>query len=145
MEAILLELKRSVETLREYDIDTGEPTYELKEVDDEDWANAWKQYFKPLRITDRLTIKPTWEEYTPGPDELILELDPGMAFGTGTHATTALCLKTLERVIQGGEDVIDVGTAPAFWRLPRRSWEQAACLRSIWIPSPCPAQRRTPS
>lgn len=61
MEAILLELKRSVETLREYDIDTGEPTYELKEVDDEDWANAWKQYFKPLRITDRLTIKPTWE------------------------------------------------------------------------------------
>lgn len=110
MEAILLELKRSVETLREYDIDTGEPTYELKEVDDEDWANAWKQYFKPLRITDRLTIKPTWEEYTPGPDELILELDPGMAFGTGTHATTALCLKTLERVIQGGEDVIDVGT-----------------------------------
>lgn len=110
MEAILRELKLSVEMLSGYDIDTGEPTYELKEVDDEDWANAWKQYFKPIRITDRLTIKPTWEDYTPGPDELILELDPGMAFGTGTHATTALCLKTLEGVIKGGEDVIDVGT-----------------------------------
>ncbi|MBP1156353.1 MULTISPECIES: 50S ribosomal protein L11 methyltransferase [unclassified Paenibacillus] len=110
MEVILRELKLSVELLSGYDIDTGEPTYELKDVDDEDWADAWKQYFKPLRITDRLTIKPTWEDYIPGPDELILELDPGMAFGTGTHATTALCLKTLEGVIEGGEDVIDVGT-----------------------------------
>ncbi|MFB6363029.1 50S ribosomal protein L11 methyltransferase [Paenibacillus elgii] len=110
MEAILEELKHSVDQLAEYDIDTGNPVYELKDVDDEDWANAWKQYFKPLRVTDRLTIKPTWEEYTPEADELILELDPGMAFGTGTHATTSLCLRTLERVIQGGEDVIDVGT-----------------------------------
>ncbi|GMX62361.1 50S ribosomal protein L11 methyltransferase [Paenibacillus elgii] len=110
MEAILEELKRSVDQLAEYDIDTGNPVYELKDVDDEDWANAWKQYFKPLRVTDRLTIKPTWEEYTPEADELILELDPGMAFGTGTHATTSLCLRTLERFVQGGEDVIDVGT-----------------------------------
>ncbi|PUA36002.1 50S ribosomal protein L11 methyltransferase [Paenibacillus elgii] len=110
MDAILEELKRSVDQLAEYDIDTGNPVYELKDVDDEDWANAWKQYFKPLRVTDRLTIKPTWEEYTPEADELILELDPGMAFGTGTHATTSLCLRTLERFVQGGEDVIDVGT-----------------------------------
>ncbi|MCS7464891.1 50S ribosomal protein L11 methyltransferase [Paenibacillus doosanensis] len=110
MDAIMDSLQRSVEQLAEFDIDTGSPTYELKEVDDEDWATAWKQYFKPLRISERLTIKPTWEEYTPGPEEIILELDPGMAFGTGTHATTSLCLKTLEKVIQGGEDVIDVGT-----------------------------------
>ncbi|WP_028549204.1 50S ribosomal protein L11 methyltransferase [Paenibacillus sp. UNC451MF] len=110
MDAIMESLKRSVEQLTEFDIDTGNPTYELKEVDDEDWANAWKQYFKPLRISERLTIKPTWEDYNPGPEELIIELDPGMAFGTGTHATTSLCLRTLEKVIQGGEDVIDVGT-----------------------------------
>ncbi|WP_282941446.1 50S ribosomal protein L11 methyltransferase [Paenibacillus sp. RC67] len=110
MDTIMESLKRSVEQLTEFDVDTGNPTYELKEVDDEDWANAWKQYFKPLRISERLTIKPTWEEYNPGPEELIIELDPGMAFGTGTHATTSLCLKTLEKVIQGGEDVIDVGT-----------------------------------
>ncbi|WP_284638673.1 50S ribosomal protein L11 methyltransferase [Paenibacillus silviterrae] len=110
MESILSELKVRVDELSEYDIDTGNPAYELQEVDDEDWANAWKQYFKPIRITERLTIKPTWEEYTPSPEELILELDPGMAFGTGTHATTSLCLKTLEQELQGGEDVIDVGT-----------------------------------
>ncbi|MED4603658.1 50S ribosomal protein L11 methyltransferase [Paenibacillus validus] len=109
-EAILQELKQSVTQLAEFDIDTGEPTYEWKLVDDEDWANAWKQYFKPLRITDRLTIKPTWEEYEPQAEEIILELDPGMAFGTGTHATTALCLKTIEQVVKEGDDVIDVGT-----------------------------------
>lgn len=110
MDAILEQLRASVEQLREYDIDTGNPSYEMREVDDEDWANAWKQYFKPIRVSDRLTIKPTWEEYAGGPDELILELDPGMAFGTGTHATTALCLRTLEKVVQPGDDVIDVGT-----------------------------------
>ncbi|OXM86124.1 50S ribosomal protein L11 methyltransferase [Paenibacillus rigui] len=110
MESVMEQLQASVAQLTEFDIDTGNPTFELKEVDDEDWANNWKQYFKPLRITDRMTIKPTWEEYTPEPDELIIELDPGMAFGTGTHATTSLCLKTLEKVIRQGDDVIDVGT-----------------------------------
>jgi len=110
MEQVLADLKKSVEGLKEFDIDTGNPEYELQDVDDEDWANAWKQYFKPIRISDRLTIKPTWEEYTPSPEELIIELDPGMAFGTGTHATTALCLRTLERVVRPGDEVIDVGT-----------------------------------
>ncbi|WP_068775143.1 50S ribosomal protein L11 methyltransferase [Paenibacillus sp. FJAT-26967] len=110
LEAIMTELKQLVEGLTEFGIDIGTPAYGLREVDEEDWANAWKQYFKPTRITERLTIKPTWEEYEASPEELILELDPGMAFGTGTHATTSLCLKTLEEVIQGGEDVIDVGT-----------------------------------
>ncbi|GKS10190.1 50S ribosomal protein L11 methyltransferase [Paenibacillus chitinolyticus] len=110
LESIMTTLKQSVEGLAEFGIDTGNPSYELREVDDEDWANAWKQYFKPVRITERLTIKPTWEEYTASEGEIILELDPGMAFGTGTHATTSLCLKTLEEVIKGGEDVIDVGT-----------------------------------
>jgi ribosomal protein L11 methyltransferase len=110
MEELLSQLKVSVEQLTEFDIDTGSPSYELKDVDDEDWANAWKQYFKPIRVSERLTIKPTWEEYQASPGELILELDPGMAFGTGTHATTALCLRTLEKVVQSGDDVIDVGT-----------------------------------
>ncbi len=110
MEATLADLKARVQQLREFDIDTGNPVFEMREVDDEDWANAWKQYFKPIRISERLTIKPTWEEYTSSPGEIVLELDPGMAFGTGTHATTALCLRTLEEVIQSGDDVIDVGT-----------------------------------
>ena len=110
MEPVLANLKASVEQLTEFDIDTGNPTFEVVEVDDEDWAHAWKTYFKPIRVSDRLTIKPTWEEYTASEGEIILELDPGMAFGTGTHATTSLCLKTLEKVLKPGDDVIDVGT-----------------------------------
>jgi ribosomal protein L11 methyltransferase len=110
IDPILGQFKEQVRRLEQLAIDTGNPLIDVRVVDDEDWANAWKQYFKPLRISPRLTIKPTWEPYEPGPGEVILELDPGMAFGTGTHATTALCLQTLEQVIRGGEDVIDVGT-----------------------------------
>ncbi len=64
--------------------------------DDSLWKDKWKEYFKPARITDRLTVKPTWEEYHPQEDELVIEIDPGMAFGTGTHETTSLCLKLME-------------------------------------------------
>ncbi|ETT39563.1 50S ribosomal protein L11 methyltransferase [Paenibacillus sp. FSL H7-0942] len=111
MVALQLEVNPRVEELSEFGIDTGEVRYETRTVDEDDWATAWKQYFKPVRVSERLTIKPTWEEYTPeSPDEKIIELDPGMAFGTGTHPTTSLCLRTLETVIQGGEEVIDVGT-----------------------------------
>ncbi|GIP39588.1 ribosomal protein L11 methyltransferase [Paenibacillus sp. J31TS4] len=111
IDAILASLIDSITRLSgEIGIDTGKAAVSVQEVDDEDWANAWKQYFKPVRITERMTIKPSWEEYEPSSDEIILELDPGMAFGTGTHATTALCLRTLESVVKGGEDVIDVGT-----------------------------------
>ncbi|MEK4077654.1 50S ribosomal protein L11 methyltransferase [Paenibacillus sp. FSL M7-0656] len=111
MVALQSEVNPRVEELSEFGIDTGEVRYETRTVDEDDWATAWKQYFKPVRVSERLTIKPTWEEYTPeSPDEKIIELDPGMAFGTGTHPTTSLCLRTLETVIQGGEEVIDVGT-----------------------------------
>lgn len=111
MEVLQLEVSPRIEQLSEFDIQTGEVRFETRTVDENDWANAWKQYFKPVRVSERLTIKPTWEEYTPeSPNEKIIELDPGMAFGTGTHPTTSLCLRTLESVIQGGEEVIDVGT-----------------------------------
>jgi ribosomal protein L11 methyltransferase len=110
MSALLEELKPRVEELRSFDIDPGTVGYSTQEVDDDDWATAWKQYFKPIRVSDTLTIKPTWEEYVPGDGERIIELDPGMAFGTGTHPTTALCLQTLESVVRGGEEMIDVGT-----------------------------------
>ncbi|MBD2869466.1 50S ribosomal protein L11 methyltransferase [Paenibacillus arenilitoris] len=108
--ALLEALKPRIEQLREFDIDPGDVAYSAAVVDDEDWATAWKQYFKPLRVSDTLTIKPTWETYEAGENERIIELDPGMAFGTGTHPTTALCLQTLESVVRGGEEVIDVGT-----------------------------------
>ncbi|MFC3745431.1 50S ribosomal protein L11 methyltransferase [Paenibacillus sp. GCM10012306] len=111
MDGVIAELTPRVEELREYGIDPGKAQISWKTVDDEEWAHAWKQYFKPLRVSERLTIKPTWEEYTPeSPNEKIIEIDPGMAFGTGTHPTTALCLRALEKNITGGEEVIDVGT-----------------------------------
>ncbi|MCR2803196.1 50S ribosomal protein L11 methyltransferase [Paenibacillus soyae] len=103
-------LKPRIEELKDFDIDIGDVAYSAKEVDDEDWATAWKQYFKPIRVSDTLTIKPTWEDYEAREGERIIELDPGMAFGTGTHPTTALCLQTLESVVKGGEEMIDVGT-----------------------------------
>lgn len=111
MDEIVAEVTPRVEELREFGIDPGKALISWKTVDEDEWAHAWKQYFKPLRVSERLTIKPTWEEYTPASaEEKIIEIDPGMAFGTGTHPTTALCLRLLEKNISGGEEVIDVGT-----------------------------------
>lgn len=111
MDTIAAEIGTRTAQLKEFGIDAGEASISVRTVDEDDWANAWKQYFKPIRVSERLTIKPTWEEYTPQSEqEQIIELDPGMAFGTGTHPTTSLCLRTLETVIKGGEEVIDVGT-----------------------------------
>ncbi|HBG04553.1 MAG: ribosomal protein L11 methyltransferase [Geobacteraceae bacterium GWC2_58_44] len=85
-------------------------------VRNEDWANNWKVHFKPVRIGERLVIKPTWEEYRKLPGDLVIEIDPGMAFGTGAHPTTRMCLESLERICfneSGGKlpgAVLDVGT-----------------------------------
>jgi len=84
------------------------PVY--KWVQEEDWANAWREYFKPLRIGERLVVIPSWEEFDLQPGDLPLYLDPGMAFGTGTHATTSLCLTALERLVKLNHRVLDVGT-----------------------------------
>lgn len=77
--------------------------------DDTDWKDTWKQYFKPKKVSERIVVKPTWENYEKKDDELILEIDPGMAFGTGTHETTSLCIRMLEKYMKKGEKVLDVG------------------------------------
>lgn len=79
-------------------------------VAEEDWANAWKAHYRPVRAGQRLVVKPSWEEYAPGEGELVIDLDPGMAFGCGTHPTTALALKLLEKYLRPGAAVYDVGT-----------------------------------
>ena len=79
-------------------------------LQEEDWATSWKAYFKPVRIGKRFLIKPTWEEVAPDPEDIILELDPGMAFGTGTHQTTSLCLEAIEEIVKPGMRVFDLGT-----------------------------------
>lgn len=80
-----------------------------REIDEEDWANAWKEHFHPLKI-GRVVIKPSWREWRPAPDELVIELDPGMAFGTGLHPTTRLTLEALQDRIRPGMRVLDLGT-----------------------------------
>ncbi|KOP72366.1 ribosomal protein L11 methyltransferase [Lysinibacillus sp. FJAT-14745] len=105
------EIKAAITNLTNFNIDIGENVVSIVEVNEEDWATAWKQYYHPVKISERFTIVPTWEEYVPvSTDELIIELDPGMAFGTGTHPTTVMCLQGLEKVVKEGDTVIDIGT-----------------------------------
>lgn len=104
------EIKQKINDLRTFGIDIGKNEVTMSEVDEEDWATAWKKYYKPVQISERITIKPTWETYEPkDKDEIIIELDPGMAFGTGTHPTTKLSLQALDQYSKGNEVVIDVG------------------------------------
>ena len=79
-------------------------------VNEEDWANAWKDYYHVTHIGQRLVIRPSWRDYTPNPHEVVLTLDPGMAFGTGLHPTTRMCLEQIEQHTQPGMRVLDVGT-----------------------------------
>ncbi|UOQ86051.1 50S ribosomal protein L11 methyltransferase [Gracilibacillus salinarum] len=104
------EIKQAINNLLLYDIDIGLNKITLSEVNEEEWATAWKKYYKPAKISERVTITPTWEDYQPvSTDELIIELDPGMAFGTGTHPTTVLSIQALESHLQNGDIVFDVG------------------------------------
>jgi ribosomal protein L11 methyltransferase len=81
-----------------------------KELDEENWAQSWKAYFWPLKISRNVVVKPTWRKYHADIDEIVIELDPGMAFGTGTHPTTALCVSMIENYMRRGDSFLDVGT-----------------------------------
>ena len=86
------------------------PSPEFRDLKDEDWANAWKSFHPVQHVGPRIVLKPTWREYAPEPHELMIELDPGMAFGTGQHPSTRFCLLAVERLMQPGSRVLDVGT-----------------------------------
>ncbi len=85
-------------------------TMQTREVNEEDWANAWKDYYHVTHIGQRLVIRPSWRDYTPKPGEVVLTLDPGMAFGTGVHPTTRMCIEQVEQRVAPGMRVLDVGT-----------------------------------
>lgn len=91
-------------------LEGGVPRLRGRAVREEDWAEAWKRYFDVRRVGRRLVVCPTWREYAAGPGEVVIRLDPGMAFGTGQHATTRMCLEALERCVRPGDMVLDVGT-----------------------------------
>src|SRR5688572_13209476 len=83
---------------------------QVRECKEEDWENAWKEYYGILRVAERIVIKPSWLEYSPRENDIVLDLDPGMAFGTGLHATTRLCLQALEEHVRPGMNILDLGT-----------------------------------
>lgn len=86
------------------------PEISYETVKEEDWANSWKAFFKPIRLGERIVIRPSWESYNKKSGELVIDIDPGMAFGTGNHATTAMCVELLEKYLQTEDKIIDVGT-----------------------------------
>ena len=86
-----------------------EASIEIEGVDEDDWAESWKQYYKPVHL-GKITVVPAWEEYTARDGEVIVRMDPGMAFGTGTHETTRLVIRLMQDEIKGGERLLDVGT-----------------------------------
>ena len=109
IEEILGYVNEKLVELKEMGIDLGEAKVEHEKMYEEDWANTWKQYYKPSKIGEKIVVKPIWEEYEQKEGELVVNLDPGMAFGTGTHETTRMCIQALEKYVKEESTVFDVG------------------------------------
>lgn len=108
-------LKTYLESLSQIFPELGEPSFTTETVVDQDWGEEWKKYFKPLRVSKNIIIKPTWERYTPCGHDIVIDIDPGMAFGTGQHPSTRMCLEAIEEIILKDRmvknwRVLDVGT-----------------------------------
>ncbi len=102
-------IKDLVKMLPQYGLDIGIGEVTTIEVSEEDWSSAWKQYYKPTKIGERVVVKPTWESYEATEEDVVIELDPGMAFGTGTHETTMMCVIELEQAVKPNATVFDIG------------------------------------
>lgn len=108
-EKIMLQVQDIFQDIKQY-CEIGKGTISLSETEDKDWINNWKAYFKPFRAAENIVIKPTWEEYEKENDsDILIEIDPGIAFGTGSHETTKLCIQALNRYVKEGDSVLDVG------------------------------------
>ena len=107
----LMQVRQILARLKAQDPDGkyGRLELEMKDVDEEDWSNAWKKYYHPVQVGEHLVVCPSWEAYDRQPDDVVLTLNPGMAFGTGTHETTRLCMELLEKYITPQDTVLDVG------------------------------------
>lgn len=102
-------IKQNIELIPQYDLDGGLGEVTLSEVYESQWKDVWKKYYKPKKIGEKIVVKPTWEEYIEQEGDIVLELDPGMAFGTGTHETTTMCIQALEKYMNQGDTVLDIG------------------------------------
>ena len=110
LEGRIQTLKQEIKALEARGVDTAPAILHMAELEDEDWSDTWKQYFHTEKPGERIVIKPTWEAYAAKDGEVVVELDPGAAFGTGTHATTSMCIRQLEKLVKPGMTVFDVGT-----------------------------------
>ena len=110
LEGRLQTFKQEIKALGERGVNIAPAIITTAELQDEDWSDTQKQYFHTEKPGDRVVIKPTWEEYEAKEDEVVIELDPGAAFGTGTHATTSMCIKELETLVKPDDVVFDIGT-----------------------------------
>jgi ribosomal protein L11 methyltransferase len=106
-----LKLNIISDKLKEFSLDDEEFMYEIytSECSDDDWKDEWKKYFHTVNITDNIIIKPSWDDYEASEGETVIEIDPGMAFGTGTHETTALCVEFLEKYVPEKKKLLDIG------------------------------------
>lgn len=102
-------LKSGIENLPTYGINPGQYEISISTLEEEDWSESWKQYYKPTQVGKNIIIKPTWEDYDAKASDIVIDMDPGMAFGTGTHETTQLCVAAMEECIQQGDTVFDIG------------------------------------
>lgn len=109
--ALVGQVRESFRALRGEDVglDLGSLEVEVSTVDEEDWANNWKAYYKPLKVGEKLLIRPSWETEFDAEGRIVVSVDPGMAFGTGTHPTTRMCMELLEQSIREGADMLDLG------------------------------------
>lgn len=110
IEEIIDYIRKKLKELVEMGINIGQGMVVSNTVYEDDWANSWKKYYRTTKIGEKIVIKPRWEKYYPEDNEIIIELDPGMAFGTGTHETTMMCIELLEKYIKNGDIVFDIGT-----------------------------------
>lgn len=110
LEQRLLNIKSGIKGLPEFGIEIGSGEITITYAEEQDWAEAWKQFFHTTRVGKRIVIKPVWEKFEPERNDIVIEIDPGMAFGTGTHPTTQLCLRALEKYMKPRMFVVDFGT-----------------------------------
>lgn len=113
IEEVIPQLRIQIEELKHFGLEIGKLAISESEMEQEDWEDGWKRYFKTFHATDRIVIQPIWEEYEAKEDEIVVKMDPGMAFGTGEHETTAMCLSLIEKYLKEGDDVLDVGCGSA--------------------------------
>jgi ribosomal protein L11 methyltransferase len=134
-------LQKYLESLNEIFPDWEKPSLRTELISDPDWAEQWKKYFKPIRVSSNIIVKPTWERYAPSSRDIVIEIDPGMAFGTGQHASTRMCIEALEDIIMQDRSVknwkvLDIGCGTGILGITARASRNIASSARCSL-SPC--------